>query len=160
MQHLATSPAARQAGFSPRSDRSLRIVAVLAMLAVAAASGSLARSAVADPQKGPAYRVNDPSLVYLGNPRQFKKPCVVDADRVYRAIPEYQEILQKNLTDRDVRYHFLMKKASDKFSKAIRDLARDFAYDLVAGAGAVSAATPDTPPVPDETQNTISRLPA
>lgn len=116
----------------------------------------------ADPPKkdAPSWRVDDPTLVYLGNPRLFKKPCVVSADRVYRSIPEYQEILEKNLTDKDVRYHFLMKKASDKFSRAIKDLARDLSYDLVAGVGGISPATKDTPAVPDETSAAIARLPA
>ena len=114
----------------------------------------------AEDTKGPVYRVNDPSLVYQGNPRLFKKPCAVSADRVYRAIPEYREILDKNLTDKDVRYHFLMKKASDKFSRAIKDLARDLSYDLVAGSGAVVPANKDTPAVPDETASAIARLPA
>ncbi len=109
--------------------------------------------------KAPQYRVDDPSLVYLGNPRLFKKPCAVSADTVYRAIPEYREILEKNLTDKDVRYHFLMKKASEKFSKAIRDAATDGSYDLVAGVGAVSPANADTPAVPDVTTTVIGKLP-
>jgi hypothetical protein len=129
-------------------------VAVLAALLVTLAAGRQAEAADS------AYRVDDASLVYLGNPRQFKKPCVVNADVVYRAIPEYQEILRRNLTDRDVPYHFLMKKASEKFAKAISDVSRDLGYDLVAGVGAVSATASGTPPPPDETQNTISRLPA
>jgi hypothetical protein len=108
----------------------------------------------------PAYRVDDPTLVYLGNPRLFKKPCVVSADRVYRAIPEYREILEKNLTEKDVRYHFLMKRASDKFGAAVKDLARDLGHDLVAATGAVAANTADAPPVPDCTDAAIQRLPA
>jgi DNA-binding MarR family transcriptional regulator len=41
---------------------------------------------------------------------------------VYRSIAEYREILDKGLTDKDVRYHFLMRKASDKFSRAVQSL--------------------------------------
>jgi hypothetical protein len=125
-------------------------------------TGFVAPSVVAaDPptKDSPSWRVDDPTLVYLGNPRLFKKPCVVSADRVYRSIPEYQEILEKNLTDKDVRYHFLMKKASDKFSRAIKDLARDLSYDLVAGVGALSPANKDTPAATDETSAAIARLP-
>lgn len=117
-------------------------------------------AAFAEDTKGPAYRVNDPSLVYQGNPRLFKKPCAVSADRVYRAIPEYREILDKNLTDKDVRYHFLMKKASDKFVAAIREVARAGGYDLVAGTGAVSGTSADSPPIPDVTDAVIAKLPA
>lgn len=147
----------------------MRRSAIGSWIVVAAALAALGpwaapRTACADGAKkngvAPSYRVDDPTLVYLGNPRLFKKPCAVSADRVYRAIPEYQEILEKNLTDKDVRYHFLMKKASDKFARAIKDLARDLSYDLVAGIGAVAPATKDTAAVPDETTAAISRLPA
>lgn len=110
--------------------------------------------------KAPAYRVDDVTQVYVGNPRLFKKPCVVSTDRVYRAIPEYQEIVEKNLTDKDVRYHFLMRKASDKFSRAVQGLARDQGYDLIAGKGAVSATSAESPAIPDGTDAAISRLPS
>lgn len=124
--------------------------------------GATATATAADEKvpAAPAYRVTDPALVYLGNPRLFKKPCTLAADRVYKAIPEYQEILDKNLTDKDVRYHFLMKKASDKFVRAVRDLARDLSYDLVAGKGAVVPDNADTPAVPDATDAAIARLPS
>ena len=110
-------------------------------------------------EKGPAYRVVDVSLVYVGNPRLFKKPCVVDADKIYKAIPEYQEIVEKNLTDRDVRYHFLMKKASDKFARALRGLVKDLEYDLIASVGAIVPATADAPAVANGTDGAIARLP-
>lgn len=111
-------------------------------------------------EKAPPYRVDDVTQVFVGNPRLFKKPCMVSTDRVYRSIPEYQEILEKNLTDKDVRYHFLMRKASDKFSRAVQALARDQGYDLVAGKGAVSPTSTDSPAIPDGTDGTISRLPS
>ena len=133
--------------------------ALTLMFALLALAGAPARADDKTPA-GPAYRVIDPSLVYLGNPRLFKKPCVVSADKVYRAIPEYKEILDKNLTDKDVRYHFLMKKASDKFVRAIRDLARDLSYDIVAGTGAIVPDNANTPAVPDATDGAISRLPS
>jgi hypothetical protein len=141
------------------------LVRVLAFATVAwgamAALAPAPRLAAAEEKKSePAYRVNDPTQVYVGNPRLFKKPAAVGADRVYRAIPEYAEILEKNLTDKDVRYHFLMKKASEKFAKAVQALAKDAGYDLVAGANAVSPANADTPAVPDETANAIAKLPA
>jgi hypothetical protein len=142
----------------PRSRRSTALTALLAVALALFVVGS--RSAGAEDAKGPSYRCTDPSLVYLGNPRLFKKPGVVCADRVYRAIPEYQEILAKNLTDRDVRYHFLMRKASDKFTSAIGTVARDGGYDLMACQGAIVAETADTPPPPDVTDAVISKLPS
>ena len=143
-----------------REALSVVVLCATGLLGVQAAL--LAGPACADDKApaGPSYRVVDPSLVYLGNPRLFKKPLSVAADRVYRAIPEYLEILAKNLTDKDVRYHFLMKKASDKFVRAIRDVSRDLACDLVAGSGAVLPETADTPAVPDGTDAAIARLPS
>jgi hypothetical protein len=127
-------------------------VAALVLLLLAAAPATAEGKA--------PYRCDDPSLVYLGNPRLFKKPCAVSTDRVYRAIPEYREILEKNLTEKDVRYHFLMKRASDKFGAAVKDLARDLGYDLVAAPGAVVQNTAEAPAVPDGTDAAIQRLPA
>jgi hypothetical protein len=130
-----------------------------AVLSICCALAGASRARAFADEKGPTYRVDDVSLVYLGNPRQFKKPAEVSADRVYRAIPEYKEILDKNLTDKDVRYHFLMKKASEKFSKSVDALGRDFSYDLVAGKGAVILVAKDAPVVPDATDAAIARLP-
>lgn len=126
---------------------------LLAALFVAVASPAAA-------QDKAEYRVVDPSGVYLGNPRLFKKPVVVNCDRVYRAIPEYVEILEKNLTDRDVRYHFLMRKASDKFAAAVRAVATEGGYDLVGGVGAVVPANTETPAIPEATDAAIKKLPA
>jgi predicted secreted protein len=143
------------------NGRLWRVRALVVLGLVLAASGVVAaRPAQAEDPKGPAYRVDDISLVYLGNPRLFKHPCVVSADRVYRAIPEYREILEKNLTDRDVRYHFLLRKASDKFAVAIREVSQSGGYDLVAGVGSVSAATAGTPAPTDVTDSVIGKLPA
>lgn len=132
----------------------------VALLAIAATALVGAPAVVAAEEKGPQYRVDDVSLVYLGNPRLFKKPCAVSADQVYRAIPEYKEILEKGLTDKDPKYHFLMKKASEKFSRAIGDVAKADGYDLVAGIGAVVPVTPETPAVPDVTTSVIAKIPA
>ena len=135
----------------------VRILAVtLAALVLVVGAAPVVRAE----EKAAQYRVADVSLIYVGNPRLFKKPCVVDADRVYKAIPEYQEIVEKNLTDRDVRYHFLMKKASDKFARSLRGLAKDLEYDLIGGTGSIVPATTDAPAVPSGTDGAISRLPA
>ena len=140
-----------------RQGNASRWVATAIVVALLAAAVT-PREAAADGK--PVYRVDDTTLVYFGNPRLFRKPCEVSADRVYRAIPEYREILDKNLTEKDVRYHFLMKKASEKFAAAVKALARDLSHDLVAGTGAVQRNATDAPPVPDATDATIQRLPS
>jgi len=171
----STRPMARNPAITRRSPglglrrslpRSLALLAAWSLSVVLPAAlvvggwALAAPSAQAADEKAPAYRVNDVTQVFVGNPRLFKKPCVVSTDRVYRAIPEYKEILEKNLTDKDVRYHFLMRKASDKFSRAVQALARDLSYDLVAGTGAVTATSAESPAIPDGTDGAISRLPS
>lgn len=151
------SVARPQAGGRPLSRRPVLQLGVAGVLfAVLLAVGSAPASA----DDKADYRVVDPSGVYLGNPRLFKKPVVVNCDRVYRAIPEYLEILEKNLTDRDVRYHFLMRKASDKFAAAVRSVASEGGYDLVAGLGAVVPSNAETPAIPEATDAAIKKLPA
>ena len=85
-------------------------------------------------------------------------PAVVSADRVYAQIKEYQQILREGLTDRDVRYHFLMKEASKKFAKAVRKMARSLGHNFVAEQGAIRIVRKDAPPPPDRTSEVISRL--
>lgn len=104
------------------------------------------------------WRVTDSAAVYLGNARLFARPCVVLADRVYREIPEYREIVDKGMTDKDPRYHFLMKKASEKFLEAVRHMARDLDHDLVAEVGAVRATKEGVAEPPERTADVISRL--
>lgn len=104
------------------------------------------------------YRVTDGASVYLGNARLFARPCVVQADRAYREIPEYREIVDKGMTDKDPRYHFLMKKASERFLEAVRALGRDLDHDLVAEVGAVRATKEGVSEPPDRTSDLIARL--
>lgn len=105
-----------------------------------------------------AYRVVDANAVYHGNYRIFARPCVVQADRIYRAIAEYREILEKGLTDKDVRYHFLMKKASERFLEAVKVTARDLDVDLIAELGAVKAAKKEVQAPTERTDEVIARL--
>jgi hypothetical protein len=140
-------------GPARRAPRATPIV--LALVALVAFGGPALAEERVD-EKG--YRCSDdPSLVYLGNPKLFQKPAVVSSDRVYRQIPEYREILDKGLTTKDVRYHFLLKKASEKFSKAVKASAREHDHDLVAEIGAVTAGKEATAP-PDRTDDVIQRL--
>lgn len=104
------------------------------------------------------YRCADPGKVYFGNARLFKKPCTIDSDRVYKHIPEYKEILDKGLTDKSPRYHFLMKKASARFNEAVKQMARDMDHDLVAEAGTVKKAKKGAKDVPDRTDDVISNV--
>jgi hypothetical protein len=104
------------------------------------------------------YRVASTSSIYHGNCRLFTKPCVVKADRVYRSIAEYKEILDKGLTDKDVRYHFLMKKASERFLEACKRMAKDLSLDLVGEIGSIKSAKAGVAEPTERTDDVISRL--
>ncbi len=127
---------------------------VLGALALLAAAGALAHAGVGD------YRVSDESKVYHGNPRLFQRPAEIRSSDVYAQIPEYQEIVRKGLTDKDPRYHFLMKRASERFCEAVKAMARDAAndHDLVAESGAVTRVRKEAAEVPDRTDAVISKL--
>jgi len=124
---------------------------VLAALAVLGSSG-LALASVGD------YRCTDPGRVYLGNPRLIRKPAVISGDEVYARIPEYQQIRDEGLSDRDVRYHFLMKKASERFAKAVKAMAREHGHDVVAELGSIEILKEDAPPPAVRTQQVLDLL--
>ncbi len=129
------------------------VAATLLLLVAAVAAAPAARADLIG-----SYRCPDPAKVYVGNPKLFQRPAVIAADRVYREIPEYREILSKGLTDKDVAYHFLMKKASERFLKAVRAMARKEGHDLVAETGAVEVAKGETPAPPDRTAAVIGEI--
>jgi hypothetical protein len=104
------------------------------------------------------YRCVDASRVYYGNTRLIRNPAAISADGVYRHISEYREILEQGLTDKDARYHFLMRRASERFSKAVKSAARDLGHDVIAEHGAVVPRDSDTEPPPDVTQEVVSRI--
>ena len=136
-----------------RGQKACQIVGFLVV--VGALLGGLAIDASA--QVGD-YRCGDPSRVYHGNPRLIRKPAVISADDVYSRISEYRQICEQGLTDKDVRYHFLMKKASERFAKAVKATARALGYDCVAEQGAIEPAREDVDDPADATAEVISRL--
>ena len=126
--------------------------ASLLALALLLLAAPLASAALGD------YTCSDPSKVYFGNHRLFRRPCHISCDQVYDKIPEYQEIVRKGLTAKDARYHLLMKKASARFSAAVKKMARANNYDLVAFAGSVKKNKKTAKDVPDRTASCIEAL--
>lgn len=123
-------------------------VAVLGLLLAA----SVAAAGVGD------YTCSDPSKVYYGNSRLFQRPAAVDCDKVYDRISEYKEIVRRGLTAKDPQYHLLMKKATKRFSEAVKKMAKAKSHDLVAQIGAVKKARKSAQDVPDRTQDVIGKL--
>jgi hypothetical protein len=99
--------------------------------------------------------VVDETRVYFGKASTCKTPAVLDADRVFQAIPEYRSILDRRLTDKDVEYSMLMLKAGKKFRAAVEAAAADGSYDLVAHTGAV---TWEGHAVPDVTDQAVRKV--
>ena len=144
----------RAAGLSGvKDDMNTRLTAGLSFLAlVSVLLVGTAEAGVGD------YRCVDQTKVYMGNAKLFQRPCVISGDRVYRSISEYREILDKGLTDKDVRYHLLMKKASKKFADAVKKMARKHRHDLVAEHGAVEPKKEGVAKPKDRTSEAIAAL--
>ena len=127
-------------------------VTLLGLVAVLALVAPLALASVG------AYTCSDPSKVYYGNARLFQRPAEVDCDKIYDRISEYQEIVRRGLTAKEPQYHLLMKKATERFSEAVKAMARAQQHDLVAQVGVVAKAKKDAQDVPDRTQDVIAKL--
>ncbi|MHC4161998.1 MAG: hypothetical protein ACYSUM_07700 [Planctomycetota bacterium] len=77
--------------------------------------------------------------IYFGSGKHPKAPGVMTADDVWAVIPEYKQILEDELTDEDAQYHLLMRKAAERFSKALKKLAKRDSYDMLGEKGSIRA---------------------
>ena len=102
-----------------------------------------------------ASQVYYPSVVKKGS--KFKKPAVLTTATVFAAIPEWKKIKKKKLKKSDAEYHLLLEKANDKFNKALKKVASDSSYDIMAEVGAITC-TGCTPT--DVTATLIANLPS
>ena len=127
-------------------------VALVATLVLSAVTAPVSWARVGD------YSCSDPSKVYFGNHRLFQRPATISCNKVYDQIPEYQEIVRLGLTDKSAKYHSLMKKASKRFSAAVKKMARKYRHDLVACTGAISKERKKAAAIPDRTKECIKAL--
>jgi hypothetical protein len=111
------------------------------MVLVVLALGSIGLAVVEAGDAGAKYEfeVVKPEEIYFGSGKHPKAPGVMTADDVWAAIPEYKRILEDELTDEDARYHLLMKKAAERFSKALKKLAKRDSYDMLGEDGSIKA---------------------
>lgn len=100
------------------------------------------------------FDVVDPEGVYYGKGSHPKKPAAIRADDVWAEIPEYKKILENDLDEDDPEYHLLMKKASERFGRALEKEAKRESYDMIAEQGAIRANTPGKE-IPDATADMI-----
>ena len=83
------------------------------------------------------YEVVDPDGVYYGSGKHPKSPAVLVADDVWAEIPEYKQIVDEELSEEDAKYHILLRKATERFEKALKKLASRDGYDMLGETGAI-----------------------
>lgn len=130
----------------------LILATALGLLAGAASLPCGAVPAWAD-QEAPKKSV-DAEAVYFGDAREWAKPAEVDADAVYAQIEEYKRIVEEKIESSDPKYGVLMTKARKRFLAALRAVAKDAGYDLIARVGSVKGVES----VPVVTQDVIAKL--
>lgn len=105
-------------------------------------------------EDGHDFEVTDAEGVYYGKGSHPKAPATIRADDVWAQIPEYKKILADDLDEDDPEYHLLMKKASERFGRALEKEAKRESFDMIAEEGAIRANTPGKK-IPDATADMI-----
>src|SRR5262245_32655862 len=75
--------------------------------------------------------------IYFGKKDGCKKPAEVKAQDAFNEIAEYKKIKEKGLTKDDAEYWVLLNKANEKFTKAVKKVAEEEKFDVVAEKGKV-----------------------
>jgi hypothetical protein len=132
----------------------MRSIPVLSIVILALAAFSPALIAADKKTEKPKVTI-DEAAIYYGDSSDFKKPAVVDVDKVYLKIPEYKEIRDRNMDSSNPRYLMLMRAASEKFLAAVKSAADAKGYDLVGGLGSIEI---EGKTVPEITSLVISKL--
>lgn len=101
------------------------------------------------------FDVVDSSAVYYGSGKHPKTPAVCAADDVWAKIPEYQTIVDDELTASDPRYHLLLKRATKRFQRALKKLARRDSYDMIGETGSIKAVGKKKKAIPSVTKDLI-----
>jgi hypothetical protein len=118
--------------FSKRSNMATKS---RSFIAVALAFGFVATSLVAGEA---ALKVLDRTKVYYGLADAFTAPAVVEAAKVMETLPAMKTIEGEGLKKNSARYFMLLNEANQQFQKAIKAVAKDQSYDLLAEVGAVT----------------------
>ena len=108
-----------------------RWVALVAVLALV--TGSIADEPKHD------FTVVDSASIYYGTKKHPKTPAQCDADSVWSEIPEYKTIIDDELGPDDPKYHLLLKRATKRFQRALKKLAKRDDYDVIGEVGAIKA---------------------
>jgi len=100
----------------------------------------------------------DATKIYYGD-REGVKPATVRASDCFAAIPEWQEIKRRELTQDDADYWILIAAANSRFRKAVEAAAKASGNDMVAEQGSVTVPEGQAPP-PDITKAVVDKIKA
>jgi hypothetical protein len=79
--------------------------------------------------------------VYYGNLKKYSRPAEVNAKKVFKVIPAYKEIIDKNIPTDSAQYLVKLEEANKVFKKIIASYAEDNKYDLVCEEATLANAT-------------------
>lgn len=105
--------------------------------------------------EGQPFEVVEADGIYYGEGKHPKRPAFIQADDVWAEIPEYKKIVDDELTEDDAQYHLLMKKATERFSKALKKLAEREDYDMVGETGSIESRGDKKKEIPEVTKELI-----
>lgn len=105
---------------------------------------------------GKGYEV-ETDKVYHGSVESFKKPAVIDRDKVFAQISAYKQIKKEGLNQKNPRYWILLREANDVFSKVLSKVASDGGYDLIGEKGSIKPKGKRKAP-PDVTNSAIKAV--
>jgi hypothetical protein len=117
--------------------------------------GAVVVTARADDEPKHDFEVVDSSAVYYGSARHPKTPAQCSADDVWAEIPEYKTIIKEELTEKDPRYHLLLKRATKRFQSALKKLANRDGHDVIGEIGSIKALGKKKKKIPTVTKHLI-----
>jgi hypothetical protein len=85
-----------------------------------------------------SFKVTDRSKVYHGLSDAFASPAVIESSKVMETLPAIRTLQDDNVKKNSAKWYVLMNEANQQFQKAVKAVAKDGGYDLVAEVGAVS----------------------
>ncbi|MBI3820127.1 MAG: hypothetical protein HY286_15645 [Planctomycetes bacterium] len=84
------------------------------------------------------YKVTDRTKVYLGSADAFTSPAVVESSKVMEILPAMKTIKDESVKKDSARWFILVNEANQQFQKALKAVAKEHSYDLVAEVGSVT----------------------
>ena len=130
----------------------------LSLLLVAGSAGMSSAQDGKGKNKGYKVKILNSKRVYYpsaARSKTYKKVGLIKCTRVLNATREYKEIASKGIRRGTAEYDLLVKRASDRFKKAIRTTVSLAGYDLIAETGAV---TVEGKALPDITATVIKNI--